>query len=175
MKMSRAILVVGTGVLAIWLAVAVGSGRSRPSPVAPPAPPATSPLDPLIANIEAQSGRLRAYHDRAQALPPASRDPFHFAQQAPRAAAFAAARPAISTSAVSLAPPRPVLTLSGVAEDTIAGAAVRTAIITDARELYLVKEGEEFGGRFRVVRISSDAVEVRDLSDGASLTLILRD
>jgi hypothetical protein len=67
------------------------------------------------------------------------------------------------------------LKLSGFAEDTAAdGGVVRTAIISSPTQLYLVKEGETVAARYRVTKISPDAVELADVNGGASLRLTLK-
>jgi hypothetical protein len=51
---------------------------------------------------------------------------------------------------------------------------VRTAIISGGGQLFLVKEGEAFADRYRVVRIGAEAVELHDEADDALIRLGLR-
>jgi limonene-1,2-epoxide hydrolase len=41
-------------------------------------------------------------------------------------------------------------------------------------QLFLVKEGETFAGRFKIIRIGADAIQVLDQADGSSFTLALK-
>jgi hypothetical protein len=66
------------------------------------------------------------------------------------------------------------LKLSGIAEDEMPDGVVRTAIISGLGQLFLVKEGDSFADRYRVLRVSSDVVELTDLVDGNVLRLALR-
>jgi len=91
------------------------------------------------------------------------------------AARAAVAPPALTEPAASGARPQAAgLKLSGIAEDATPSGIVRTAIISSDGQLYLVKEGENVTRRFRVARISSDVVELSDLSDGTVLRLALK-
>jgi hypothetical protein len=68
-----------------------------------------------------------------------------------------------------------MLRLSGLAEDRDAdGLVVRTAIISAEGQLFLAKEGESVTSRYRIAKISSDAVELVDLLDDSILRLILK-
>jgi hypothetical protein len=66
------------------------------------------------------------------------------------------------------------LKLSGIAEDETADGPVRTAILSGFGQLFLVKEGEAVAERYRVLRISSDVVELADLTEGHTIRLVLR-
>ena len=76
-----------------------------------------------------------------------------------------AAQPAVARA--------PALTLIGLAEDEGPEGTIRTAIISGAGDLFIVKEGEAVTRRFRVSRISADVVELAD-SDGTFLRLTLK-
>ncbi len=71
-------------------------------------------------------------------------------------------------SPVPVAPPAPVITLAGIAQT----AGKRTAIITIAGQLYLVREGDSLAGRYAVVKIDAETVLVRD-TNGAEQRLVL--
>lgn len=159
--------------LSAWLAIQTGGSLApAPRPV-PAAEGAASPLDPMVRAVQSQAGRLRAYLADVPPLTRPTRNPFRFRQPAADASVRRPA-PALSTPSAVLAPSRPVLTLSGLAEDTSPGGAVRTAVITAGGQLYLVKEGETFARRFRVDRIGADTVRVSDLDDQTTFTLMLK-
>lgn len=84
---------------------------------------------------------------------------------APRPPALSAVAPAAPV------PRRPPLALVGIAENDSAGETVRTAVISGEGQLFLVKEGEAFANRYRVVRIGADAVELRDEVADATIQL----
>jgi hypothetical protein len=69
---------------------------------------------------------------------------------------------------------RPVFTLVGLAEDAGVDGPIRTAIISGAGDLFLVKEGEAVTSQYRVVKITADVVELGDVTDGTTLRLALR-
>ena len=59
------------------------------------------------------------------------------------------------------------LTLVGVAEQTVDGETVRTAVLSMSTQLYYVKAGERVGAAYEVVAVEAGAVEVKDLVSGA--------
>ncbi|MBI3491355.1 MAG: hypothetical protein HY047_06180 [Acidobacteria bacterium] len=170
LKRTATIVVVG-GALAAWLANAATSNREiAPAPIA-----RTAPIEVRGAELASEIARL---HERLR--PNASprqpgRNLFSFRTER--------ARPA--TVAPTLAPgffvPMPAasadsgLKLSGLAEDPGPdGSPLRTAIISSQTQLYLVREGETVTERYRVTKISADAVELADLNNGGSLRLVLK-
>lgn len=156
-----------------WLATQTGGRRAPALQPAAAADGAASPLDPMVRAVQSQAGRLRAYLADVPPLTRPGRDPFRFRQRAADASVQKPA-PALSTASVVLTPSRPIVTLSGLAEDVSPGGAVRTAVITAAGQLHLVKEGETFAERFRVERIGADTVQVTDLADQTVFTLALK-
>jgi hypothetical protein len=68
----------------------------------------------------------------------------------------------------------PALKLAGVAEDDTPEGLVRTAIISTGVQLFLVKEGELVTPRYRVATISTDVVELTDLTDNTIRRLAMR-
>jgi hypothetical protein len=171
-KRTATIVVVG-GALAAWLANAATSNREIvPAPIA-----RTAPIEMRGAELAEEIARLRErlrpsaspqqparnlFTFRSAAAPPAPVVP------APVPGLFFPAPPVAATSASGL-------TLSGLAEDPAPdGSTVRTAIISSPTQLYLVKEGETVTARYRVTRISADAVELADLAGGAALRLVLK-
>jgi hypothetical protein len=72
-------------------------------------------------------------------------------------------------------PPEAPLALIGVATATLEdGHVVRTAIITGARVLYLVRDGDVVATRYRVEAVLPESVRLVDDAAGASLSLVLR-
>jgi hypothetical protein len=78
------------------------------------------------------------------------------------------------TEAPILRPPAVAMRLSGIAEDVTPDGVVRTAIISGFGQLFIVKEGERVLDRYRVAKISAEAVELSDLDEGAVVRLALR-
>jgi hypothetical protein len=157
--------------LAAWLAAAVTSGgRGTPS--------ITIKKPPVDINSTALASEIARLHDR---LRPATtprqpaRNLFSYgtAKVPSSVAPPAAARPALSEG-VPVGPAPAPLKLSGIAEDEMPDGVVRTAIISGLGQLFLVKEGDSFADRYRVLRVSSDVVELTDLVDGNVLRLALR-
>jgi hypothetical protein len=170
LKRTATIVVVGTA-LAAWLAAAATSGR-RSGASAPAASP--SPLDARGERLASEIAKLH-HRLRPDAEPSRSRNPFKFASSIPRAS-FAHSLP-LPRDSVAVAPPAalPFLRLIGVAEDAGAdGTVARTAIVAGADNVFLVKEGDALADRYRVVRISADALELSDTSDGGVLRLALK-
>jgi hypothetical protein len=58
----------------------------------------------------------------------------------------------------------------GMAED----GTTRTAIIGSGEELLMATEGQTVAGRYRVAKVTPDAVELLDLTTGATRRLFLR-
>lgn len=171
----RRIVWFGVSALAIasWFASASTSGV-RP-PVVPLAPPRTSALDLSMVSLQSEVGRL---HERLgpTATPTRSRDLFHFRARAPRRVPSGVVRSTPESAPVAdvpVAPPPPVLTLIGVAEDAGADGVVRTAIVSGLGDVFLVKPGESIRDRFRVGQVSADAVQLIDLATDAASTLTL--
>lgn len=176
MTLWRAVLYVGGGVLlAAWVASAVGvPAEQRTSGGLPPSPDETR-FDTLAGDVQAQAARLRERLANAPAPQNPVRNPFSFAaRETPRARTIAHPAPA---SAVEPPPasPEPLLVLIGVAERHTAAGIVRTAMITgEGEELHMAGEGQQIGGRYRVVAVGADAVELKDDVTGATRRLVLR-
>ena len=87
----------------------------------------------------------------------------------------AAPKAALDEPPAPFTPPQPSLKLAGIAEDIDAdGAPLRTAIISGEGQLFMVKEGESVTTRYRVTKISTDVVELLDLSTNTPRRLALR-
>jgi hypothetical protein len=169
-----AIFVIVLGALAAWIAAAATSGVRDVKPMARFAPPA---IDTSGAALAAEIDRLHD-HLRPTASPRLGRDLFQFAAARPPVAPSAAlpAPPALVPGPAPVIPAAPALTLIGVAQDTVEGATVRTAIISTQGQLFLVKEGEDVtsaGSRYRVTRISVDSADLT-AADETMLHLALK-
>jgi len=172
LKRTATIVVVGAA-LAAWLAAAATSGNR-------------GTIDPIVAKPrlidksgEALASEISRLHEhlRPAAVPrQPGRNLFSFALHQPRPvpAAPPVSKPAVTEAPAEVRPAAPALKLSGIAEDATADGVVRTAIITGSGQLFLVKEGENVTPRFRVAKISSDVVELSDLTDGSALRLALK-
>ena len=161
--------------IASWFASASTSGAR--APIAPPPPARTPAIERSVAALESDVNRL---HDRLgpSVAPAGSRDLFRFSGRAPKPMPAAvppsdAARGGVD--APTPVAPRPSLTLIGIAEDASADGVVRTAIVSGAGDLFLVKAGETIdGGRYRIDLVSADAVQLTDMLTASSTTLALR-
>jgi hypothetical protein len=157
------------GALAAWLAAAATSNRHENLT---PFEIKTRAIDSRGAELAAEIRRLheRLHPDAAPRQP--GRNLFEFTAPRPNIARIDTP-PALSEAAPSTT--QPTLKLSGLAEDPGPdGSIVRTAIISGPGQLFLAKEGELVTGRYRVVRISSDGVELVDLVDDSTLRLVLK-
>jgi hypothetical protein len=169
-KRTATIGVVG-GALAAWLAAAATSGN-RDSEEA--LVPKSSAIDGRGAALASEISRLHERLRPSATLPRTGRDLFSFVSPPPRSVApLQIPGPALSEAPI-LRPTPPAMRLSGLAEDATPSGLVRTAIISGFGQLFLAKEGDQVTDRYRVVRISSDVVELTDLAEGTTLRLALR-
>ena len=167
-----AAIVRGGGALAAWLAGAATSNRALPDPIV--TRPAT--IDARGADLANEIARL---HERLRpsATPRApGRNLFTFrAAAAPTPPTL----PQPTRAAIVEAPvaPRPTdlaLKLTGMAEDPGPDGPVRVAFISGEGQLYMVKEGDEIGGRYRVAKISADVVELVSVVDNTTRRLAMK-
>lgn len=165
-------IVLGGGAIAAWLAGAATSNRALPDPIVPPA----APIDARGSDLANEIARLRERLRPAAAPRTPGRNLFTFRAAAAPAAAPAPSRPAlIESSAARPADALPPLKLSGVAEDPGPDATVaRTAFISGAGQLFMVKQGDQVTERYRVATITSDAVELLDLTDNTTRRLVMK-
>jgi len=168
-------IVIGGVLLAAWLATAAGTGRYTDDR-SEAAPQVRGELDPLVADVQAQSERLRQRLSDAPAPTAEPRNPFQFAarEQRPVRRVFTPIAAPSPEPPANPAPVRPTLSLVGIAEDGPADAPVRTAVIDGMGQLFLVKKGEKVTPRFRVDAIGADAVEITDLETGSTFRLGLK-
>jgi hypothetical protein len=161
----------GTILLAAWFASAAGVSRRQPAAHVEPPPSAGVQLDAAVSDVQTQASRLRARLAAAPAPQTPLRNPFTFApREAPmrRIAVPAAVTPIPVAS-------DPVLELAGIAERKTAAGLTRTAVVeAPGDQLFMVTEGQELAGRYRVSAIGADAVELTDLVTGATRRLGLR-
>jgi hypothetical protein len=169
LKRTAKFAVLGAAVAA-WLAAAVTSGgRGTPS-IAIKKPPVETDSAALASEIARLHDRLRPATIPRQP----ARNLFSYGtSKVQPSVAPPATHPALSEVAPARPAPAP-LKLSGIAEDEMPDGVVRTAIISGLGQLFLVKEGDSFADRYRVLRVSSDVVELSDLVDGNVLRLALR-
>ena len=172
-KRTATLLVIGAA-LAAWLYAAANSGVDSAPPLAAGNTP---PIDQRGAALATEIARLRDQLRPSAAPRQPSRNVFSYGARAvPKAPPLPS--PPVSTPAltevVPLRPAPQVVKLSGIAEDNTPGGWVRTAILSMGGQLYFVKEGEKVSDRFQVVKISSDVVELTDLTDNTTVRLALR-
>jgi hypothetical protein len=158
-------LLAGGGLLATWLAV-------TPAPKPPASnlaatPRTTAAREVTVDDLNLQEARLRE-HLGSIPLRPTGRNPFRFGKGSAEAPAPSPAAAAPIMAPAPSAPVAPPLSLSGIFNDK----GKRTAILTSDSQLYLVKEGESFAGRYRMVTVDSDAVTIKDDS-GTETRLVL--
>jgi hypothetical protein len=175
MTATRAAAYLGASFLcAAWFASAAGV-VTRPAP-APEQDRSvkTSGTETLAADVQAQALRLREHMASAPKPREPLRNPFAFAlREAPKS------RGVGPVAALRGAPPPPVpeppLSLIGVAEQQTPTGPARTAIVTaDSDEIYMLKEGDVLGARYRVKAVGPDSLELTDLVTGAIRHLVLR-
>ena len=162
----------GVGVaLAAWLATAATSDtRQAVQPVA-----VTTPrIDMRGAALDSEIARLHEQLRPSTAPRQPGRNLFTFAPKPIARPAPSATTQAPPTETVAARPLPPALKLSGIAEDVAPGGVVRTAIISGFGQLFFAKEGDTVTDRYRVVRISSEVVELSDLVDATAIRLALK-
>jgi hypothetical protein len=176
MNASRlAVWIVGAAVSGAWLASAAGVTRQARTVRVPPPAPETIQLDALAAEVQAQAGRLRERLANAPA-PRTERNPFRF-DSAPtkHRAAPAETRHTFAPPPTAAELPEPVIELIGIAENQTPTGAVRTAMMTNEQnDLIMVTVGQRILGRYDVVAVTEEAVDLKDAQTGAIRRLILR-
>jgi hypothetical protein len=168
-KRTATIVVVG-GAFAAWLAAATFPNRDLGEPLVL----RPSAIDGSGAALAGEISRLHERLRPSAGPPQAGRDLFSYASSRPRPVEpLQVPKAALSEAPIPRSTPS-ALKLSGIAEDATPDGVVRTAIISGLGQLFLVKEGETVTDRFRVVKISSDVVELTDLAERTTLRLALR-
>jgi hypothetical protein len=160
---------VGTVLLAAWLASAAGVVRSPIPPVYRSAPD-SGQLDAVVLDVQTQASRLRERLARAPSPRAPVRNPFSFNNRHTGAAASGTPAPATIAPSVTPSLAEPALVLIGIAED----GATRTAMLESGEELLMASEGQVLAGRYRVGKVGPDAVELVDVVTGATRRLFLK-
>ena len=157
-------------VIAVWISAAATSNMRTVAPVVPTKP---NVVDKSGAALAVEVKRL---HERLRPTdaPVHSRDLFRYAGRTSVPAPTVPAAPAAPAAQQPLLPIVAPLKLEGLAEDRGDQGPVRTAIISGFGDIFLVKEGDSVTSRYRVAKISPDAVELTDLNDNTPLRLALR-
>lgn len=160
---------------AAWLASAAGVIGQPPTRRPPVRPQLSAETEAISFDVQAQAARLRQRLATAPAPHPV-RNPFTFEARQSMPKRTAAPSAGLPPPAPPIAPPDidPVLTLIGVAEDSEETGVVRTAMIVGVGdELFLVRVGQSVG-RYQVVAIGADAVELKDSASDRVRRLGLR-
>jgi hypothetical protein len=182
------LILCAVGGLTAW---AVAQGSAVPAAVPADASPVGTaavrePAGPTAATTAGEPGfdlkidRLRTGLGVMPSPSAPGRNPFQFGAERPARRPASGAQHGVAlegdegTEAGPVAPDRPPMQLVGVATEESDGAPIRTAVIATARQLYLVREGEQIALRFQVLRIGSDVVELRDLATDDPFQLALR-
>jgi hypothetical protein len=160
----------GAGILATWFF----SMPPTHAPAGAVAPVARAPqaAAPGI-DIEKEAARLQVRPPQEPRYSEPSRNPFRFTERREPARATTGVEAPPPAPVAPPPPPPPVITLDGVAADTVAGANERTAILHTDAGVVLAKEGDQVAG-YRVEKIAADAVELVKIDDGSVLRLGLR-
>jgi hypothetical protein len=177
MNASRlAVWIVGAAVSGAWLASAAGVTRQARNARVPPPAPETVQLDALAAEVQTQAGRLRERLANAPAPRVAGRNPFSFdSAPARRHAASPETNQAIVPAPVVPELREPILELIGIAESQGETGILRTAMMTnEENDLIMVTPGQRILGRYDVIAVSEEAVDLKDVQTGATRRLILR-
>jgi len=172
-----AALLLGTAVCSVWLASAAGVTRQAREARTTPRLLEAAQFDALATDMQAQAGRLRDRLAQAPAPRQAIRNPFRFADRRSPAVRVGRADSAVPAPLAVAAPEirEPALQLIGVAETKTKDGLVRTAMITGGySELMMVTSGQRILGRYEIVAVGADAVELKDVGTGAIRRLMLQ-
>ena len=161
----------GATVLAGWFASTPPSNAPANATSGPASQPRATTT--VSSDIEEQAVRLQARGRVERPFAEPLRNPFRFASRAaaPRDEAMGDAREPEAPAPVE--PPRPMVSVSGIAEDQVDGRTERTAVLSSPGGILLVHEGDDVLGRYRVARIESEAVELVELTTAETIRLPL--
>ena len=168
---AAAILFGGTGLVVAWFAVppAQTSG-SHAEPTTSERPRTESSV---TADLKVETSRLRSRVETQTALGPPPRNPFRFEEPRPPRVVRPSS-PAVELPPAPVRPPVPTLSLVGIAENATPDGPARTAVVSGMGQLFLLKEGEQFGGMFRVLRIGAESVEILNTRDNLPVRIALK-
>jgi hypothetical protein len=170
MNVKRSLIIAGlAAALAVWIAAAATSGGHEPAPIAI----APAPIDTRGKALAVEVARLRD-RLRPTTAPRLERNLFRFSAVQSQALGASSSKPVALpvTGPAAPATDAPPLRLVGIAED--GDPPVRTAIISAAGQLLLVKAGDEATAAYRVVDVQADGVELADTTTGSALRLPLK-
>ena len=160
----------GATVLAGWFASTPPA--NAPSAGAPALAQALSRRGAPAPDIEREATRLQGRVRREVAYAQPERNPFRFGATRPTVSAEVDEPEVAMPGGTSTpAPPPPLLSLSGIAEDQIEQRVERTAIVSAPAGVLFLHEGDDVLGQYRVTRIESEAVVLVKLVDGTLLRL----
>lgn len=171
--------VIVLALLAAWLASASGViGQPGRVSKTPPRSGDAIATDAIAFDVQAQAERLKQRLATAPVPQQPIRNPFVFYSRPaapPRAAEAPRPLPPASEPLIPDVPPEPELTLIGVAEEKKEQGIVRTALLSGpGEELLMAGVGQTVLGRYKVTAISSEAVELREMSTDRIRRLGLR-
>jgi hypothetical protein len=158
---------------AAWL-IAVNNSRLAPPNTNQPPADAVYSDRPVDAGLPERTQALRTYLASPPPFTPVRRNPFGFEDSARGGASGDGSAPAAGGAAGDPVSSRPEMQLEGIAEETGNGHPLRTAVISAAGEIVFAREGDRVLSRFLVVRITSDAVQLKDDEGGVTFSLALK-
>ena len=171
-----AVWLIGAAVCGAWFASAADITRQARITRVSPRPADVVQLNALAAEVQSQTERLRDKLATAPAPNPRSRNPFAF-DSAPARVRTSAPRPepAALPEPVAVESREPSIELIGIAESKKGEELIRTAMLTgEFIDLIMVTAGQQILGRYEVIAVGPDSVELKDLETGAPRRLILR-
>jgi len=166
-------IVLGGALLTSWLVAAAGTFRQAPPPTVGLPPAGPSDIEALALTVREQADRLRTRLDQAPAPRDVVRNPFSFATRRRDTAREVVATATVAAPQARPAPtvqPAPPLGLVAIVTDK----GTHRAVLSAAGEIAIVSVGDTVAGRYRVVAISADVVELEDDRGGPALRLGLR-
>lgn len=168
-------LVVGGCLAAVWLAASAGAWlMGKAGTAVRPELRADSPAGPSAGAAGALAVRPLDAPNPAPARRP-GRNLFEIHDRAGRSVEPTPRSPEVVVPPAALEPaPAPTVTLIGVATSGEGDGVVRTAVVSGAGQLWLAREGAVVAGRYRVDRVGTDEVELRDTVLNTRHTLRLR-
>lgn len=163
----------GSTLLAAWLAAAAAPSLAPESVAQAPSARMSEP-DRKAVELATEAERLGARLSVVSSPRPMMRNPFLFASRVPKAVSSGPVGTLPSSAPGPAAAAAPRISLLGVAEDVPGSSPVRTAIVSLAGELLLVKEGESIGaGRYRLTHVGADAIEIEDIVESRVIRIAL--
>jgi hypothetical protein len=175
MSLRRAALCVGGATLiAAWFASAASEPGQRDQPPPRPTPAPQTDTERLAAGVQAQAARLRERLASAPVPQQPLRNPFTFDRRE-AAAPRLAEQPMEFVAPPPPMPAAPALMLVGIAEQQSPAGLVRIAMLSgDSDDVLMARVGESVIGRYEVLAIDPEAVELKDIVTGTTRRLVLR-